>query len=162
MEKIVFAETIIRQVGILVGAFVVKFIFMFTVGLLFDRIRGQRVKTLRSLIGNILNIVIFGTAGVMLLAEWGVSIAPILTGAGVLGLAVGFGSQSLVKDVVTGFFILIENQFNVGDDVEIAGFRGRVVELRIRTTVIKGKDGELFILPNSQLTKVTLFPKVKK
>ena len=160
-----------KQIGIVVGAFVLKFVSVFVVNALVARVEDgdpetdtaleQRAYTLRSLTGNVFNIVIFGTAVIMLLDEWGVNITPILTGVGVLGLAVGFGAQSVVKDVVTGFFVLVENQFNVGDTVEIAGLKGKVEALRLRTTVIKGKDGQVHILPNSQVTKVTRFVKKK-
>ena len=161
-----------KQVGIVLGAFIIKFTSMFIVNALVARIEDddpdsdtaleQRAYTLRSLVGNVFNVVVFGTALIMLLAEWGINIAPILTGAGVLGLAIGFGAQSLVKDIVTGFFVLVENQFNVGDIVEIAGFKGKVQALRLRTTVIKGENGQIHTLPNSQLTKVTKFPKSSK
>jgi small conductance mechanosensitive channel len=114
----------------------------------------QRTYTLAGLTRNILNILILGTTIVMVLAQWGINITPILTGAGILGLAVGFGAQTLVKDVVTGFFILLENQYNVGDKVKIAGKEGTVTEMNVRTTTLVGNEGKKYLIPNSQITTI--------
>lgn len=115
----------------------------------------QRTKTLGTLINNVLSVVIWGIVLTMVLSQWGVNIAPILAGAGVVGLAVGFGAQTLVRDVVTGFFILFENQFNVGDSVELAGKSGKVTAVNLRSTVLKGDDGETYIIPNSRIDVIT-------
>jgi len=116
-----------------------------------------RVKTLRGLVKNIIGIAIWSIAFVMILSKWGVNIVPILTGAGILGLAIGFGSQTLVKDIVTGFFILLENQYNVGDYVEITGVKGRVRRMNLRTTILKDEDGTISIIPNSAIVKVVKY-----
>lgn len=116
-----------------------------------------RLKTLRGLVKNIIGIGIWSMALIMVLSKWGINIVPILTGASILGLAVGFGSQTLVKDVVTGFFILLENQYNVGDYVEITGVKGRVKRMNLRTTIIKDDDGTVSIIPNSAIIKVTKY-----
>jgi len=114
----------------------------------------QRTKTLAGLTNNIVRFAITGTAFIMILSQWGINIAPILTGAGILGLAIGFGAQTLVKDIVTGLFILVDNQYNVGDRIKIAGHEGTVVSMNIRTTVIKGKDGKKYLIPNSQISTI--------
>ncbi len=114
----------------------------------------KRAQTLGSLFNNIVNVLIVGTAAIMIMSEWGINIAPIITGAGIIGLAVGFGSQALVKDIVTGFFVLFENQYNVGDKVKIAGIEGTVIEMNLRTTVIKGENDRIIIIPNSQVTTI--------
>lgn len=119
----------------------------------------QRAQTLGSLIKNATNILIFGTMVVMIVSEWGINIAPILTGAGIIGLAVGFGAQSLVRDIVTGFFILFENQFNIGDTIEISGLTGRVKEMNLRTTVLKTDEGQTLIIPNSSIAVIKKLPK---
>ncbi len=116
-----------------------------------------RIKTLRGLVKNLIGITIGSIAFVMILSKWGVNIVPILTGAGILGLAIGFGSQTLVKDVVTGFFILLENQYNVGDYVEITGVKGRVRRMNLRTTILKDEDGTVSIIPNSSIVKVVKY-----
>lgn len=121
----------------------------------------QRAYTLGGVVRNTLNIVIYGTMMAMLLAEWGINIGPLLAGAGVVGLAVGFGAQTLVKDVVTGFFILLENQFNMGDWVEIGGSKGKVVEMNLRTTVLEDEYKARHIIPNSQVSKVVRLAKAE-
>lgn len=115
----------------------------------------QRVQTLTSVVNNTFNIAIFGIATVMILSQWGIDIAPILTGAGIVGLAVGFGAQALVRDIVTGFFILLENQYNVGDRVKIAGMEGKILEINLRTTILKENDGTINIIPNSQIGTIS-------
>ena len=90
----------------------------------------------------------------LVLAEFGVDLKPILAGAGILGLAVGFGAQTLVKDVITGFFILLENQIRVGDTVTAAGCTGVVEAVNLRTTVLRDLDGTTHIIPNSAITVV--------
>ena len=84
----------------------------------------------------------------------GIDIAPILAGAGILGLGISFGAQSLVKDIINGVFILIEDQFGVGDVIDAGGFIGAVEELNLRTTQIRSADGELITIPNSFITVV--------
>lgn len=121
----------------------------------------QKAKTLLKLINNIANIFVFAIVVLMLLSLWGIDITPILTGAGILGLAVGFGTQTLVRDLVTGFFILFENQYNVGDYIKTAGIEGTVTEIRLRTTVLKGDNNVVHIIPNSTITSVTRVNKDK-
>ncbi|MFZ5425094.1 MAG: mechanosensitive ion channel family protein [Patescibacteria group bacterium] len=120
----------------------------------------QRAYTLASIVKSFFSVAIFGIAFVMLLSEWGINIAPILTGAGIVGLAVGFGAQTLVKDIVTGFFILLENQFNVGQRVSIAGKEGIVKEMKLRATVIRDEENKTtYFVPNSQISTVTRYDK---
>lgn len=113
-----------------------------------------RTKTLRSFIKSILDGVLFITVFLIILSHWGVNITPILTGAGILGLAISFGAQTLIKDLISGFFILIENQFNVGDRVRIGTFEGEVYKMTMRMTVLKDEKGSLIFIPNSQITAV--------
>ncbi|MCL5985788.1 MAG: mechanosensitive ion channel family protein [Actinobacteria bacterium] len=103
------------------------------------------------------SIVIFTLAFLMLimvLDKLGVNIIPILAGAGVLGLAIGFGAQSLVKDIISGFFILMENQFAIGDKVIIDGSVGVVESMTLRLTTLRLEDGSLQFIPNSNISKV--------
>jgi small conductance mechanosensitive channel len=116
----------------------------------------QRIQTIKSLLNNAIGSIIYSIAVVTILSELGVNILPIITGAGILGLAVAFGAQTLVKDVVTGFFIIFEGQFNVGDRVTIAGVEGVVQELNLRTTIVKTGEGNKVIISNSQITTVTV------
>ncbi len=115
----------------------------------------KRAQTLTSVLRNVLGLTITCIVAFMLLAELGVNITPFLTGAGILGVAVGFGSQTLVKDVLSGLFILIEDQFDFGDVVTVAGLTGTVEELNLRRTVIRDEAGVEHHIPNSQITTVS-------
>jgi small-conductance mechanosensitive channel len=119
----------------------------------------KRSKTLTSLIHNIIMNVIFFIAILLILGELGFNLGPLLAGAGVLGLAIGFGAQNLVRDVITGFFIVYEDQFAVGDYVATGKFTGTVQEIGLRITKIKEWTGEIHIIPNGSITDVTNFSK---
>ena len=93
----------------------------------------------------------------LVLGELGFDLAPFLAGAGVLGLAVGFGAQSLVKDVITGFFIILEDQFAVGDVIQTGSFKGTVEMIGLRSTRLVSWTGEVHIIPNGMITNVTNF-----
>jgi moderate conductance mechanosensitive channel len=152
---------------ILIGALSVKLISSIGVRGIINRLEDddpttntaleQRAYTLSEIIKSTLNIVIFGIATIMILSQWGVNVTPILTGAGVIGLAIGFGAQALVKDTINGFFILLENQFNVGDRVKIGGLEGTVMAMKLRVTVLREKEGTTHTVPNSKIDTVTKF-----
>lgn len=114
----------------------------------------KREKTLLKLLENTLSYVVYFSAILAILAEFKIDVKGLLAGAGVLGLAVGFGAQSLVKDVITGFFIIFEDQFSVGDYVKIGVAEGIVEEIGLRTTKIKSFTGEVHILPNGTIIQV--------
>ena len=120
-----------------------------------DRYTRQRNNTLQSVLKSALRYLIYFISATMMLTVFGISPAPILASAGVLGLAVGFGAQSLVKDIITGFFILFENQFVVGDYIKVVGVDGIVEEIGLRVTKIKNFDGDLHIIPNGKIDQVT-------
>ncbi|MGB2696402.1 MAG: mechanosensitive ion channel family protein, partial [Candidatus Zixiibacteriota bacterium] len=87
--------------------------------------------------------------------ELGLDIGPILAGAGILGLAVGFGAQTLVKDVISGFFILMEDQYRVGDVVEVAGIGGLVEQMSLRVTILRDLEGKVHYIPNGSISTAT-------
>jgi small conductance mechanosensitive channel len=118
---------------------------------------GRRTKTIGKLIHNLISYAINFVALLLILDQVGVNLGPLLAGAGVLGLAVGFGAQSLVKDVITGFFIIFEDQFAVGDVIQVDQFKGTVEEIGIRVTRIKSWTGEVHIIPNGNIRQVTNF-----
>jgi len=120
-------------------------------GTLEDRARAQRFDTIAGTLTMVAFVVITVVAVVMVLAVWGVPIGPIVASLSVVGFAVGFGAQSLIKDVIAGMFVLIENQYALGDVVEIAGVSGTVEELRLRTTVLRGLDGSVYHVPNGEI-----------
>ncbi|MBD3274369.1 MAG: mechanosensitive ion channel [Candidatus Marinimicrobia bacterium] len=115
----------------------------------------KRSETLSSVIRLVIVIAISVVALSMVLGEFGIEIGPILAAAGVLGLAVGFGAQSLVKDVVTGFFILLENQIRVGDVVQIAGKGGLVEKVSLRMIILRDMAGNVHYVPNGEISTVT-------
>ncbi|AKP48995.1 MULTISPECIES: mechanosensitive ion channel family protein [Bacillus] len=117
----------------------------------------RRENTLLRLLENVLTYVVYFIAFVNILSIMTFDIKGLIAGAGVVGLAVGFGAQSLVKDVITGFFIIFEDQFSVGDYIRIGKYEGYVEEIGLRTTKIKSWTGELHILPNGSITEVTNF-----
>ena len=100
-------------------------------------------------------VTILIVVGATALSEIGVNIAPLLAGAGILGIAVGFGSQTLVHDIITGMFILIENTIQVGDGVTVAGLTGTVELLSLRTLRLRAGDGSLHVIPFSSVVTIT-------
>ncbi|HEY9724121.1 MAG TPA: mechanosensitive ion channel family protein [Oscillatoriaceae cyanobacterium] len=122
---------------------------------------GQRTKTLSSILRSLGDTLIAFMGVVMVLAKLGVNVAPILASAGILGLAVGFGAQSLVKDVISGFFILIEDQYGVGDVIEVNnnGKGGEVERMNLRITQLRNLDGQLITIPNGTIQMVVNFSK---
>jgi len=118
----------------------------------------KRAATIGGILRNTAGVIIWAVAVIMVLQEGGFDIRPILAGAGVLGLAVGFGAQNLVRDVISGLFLLLENQIRVGDVAQINGTGGVVEEINLRTTVLRGLDGAVHVFPNgiiSQLSNLT-------
>ncbi len=93
----------------------------------------------------------------MTLSLFGVDITPILAGAGVIGLAIGFGAQSLVKDIVSGLFILVENQYGIGDKIKIGSFEGQVFKITMRSTVLRDDEGRTFYISNGLIKDIVNF-----
>lgn len=123
-----------------------------------ELIAGRRALQLRTLAG-VLNsvgifIVIF-IATMEILPIFGLDMGPLLASAGVVGIAIGFGAQTLVKDMLNGFFILVENQYNVGDVIQVAGVGGTVEDMTLRRTVLRDSDGTVHIIPNSEIKIVS-------
>lgn len=148
---------------ILIGMFVVLFLLrraaqklrQFLQGTLPSPAQVKRADTLSTVLQDAARVVIFAIGTMMVLAEIGVDMKPLLAAAGIGGLAIGFGAQSLVKDVLTGFFILLENQIRVGDVVTIAGVSGLVEEVRLRTVTLRNLSGNVHVVPNGAIDKVT-------
>ena len=115
----------------------------------------RKIKTLMAVFRNILKYILYFIAIVIILDIFGVNTSSILATAGIGGLAISFGAQSLVKDIITGFFILFEDQYSVGDYVTIGDYTGIVEEVGVRVTKLKDFSGELHIIPNGQITVVT-------
>lgn len=115
----------------------------------------RRIETLARVFRHTSTAVISLVAGMLVLSEMGISIAPILGAAGVVGLAVGFGAQSLIKDYFNGFFILLENQIRQGDVVEVGGKGGLVEDITLRYVRLRDYEGNVHYIPNGLITTVT-------
>jgi moderate conductance mechanosensitive channel len=158
-----FMTSGIRIVLIIIGAFLVLKMFYIIIGriekLIASREREfidaieieKRLNTLGNLMRKVALIAVLLISIMMILNEIGMDIAPIIAGAGIIGLAVGFGAQNLVKDIISGFFILLENQIRVGDIGIINGTGGLVEEINLRTIVIRDLEGTVHIFPNGTI-----------
>jgi small conductance mechanosensitive channel len=123
-----------------------------------DHLRAQRrisrAETMGRLFKNVGFVIILTIAILMILGEWGFNVAPLLAGAGILGVALGFGAQSLVSDFLSGVFMLLEDQYGVGDIVEINGTAGTVEDVHLRVTRLRSIDGVVWWVRNGEVTKV--------
>ncbi|OJV23036.1 MAG: potassium transporter KefA [Bacteroidetes bacterium 41-46] len=115
----------------------------------------KREETLMRIFNGIVKILLITIATLMILSEIGIKITPILAGAGIAGIAVGFGGQYLIRDIITGLFIIIENQFRVGDVVSIKGVGGTVEDITLRMTTLRDLDGTVHHIPNGEITVVS-------
>lgn len=116
--------------------------------------RVAQVKTLAGVIHTTGVTAITVITSMLILGAVGINLAPLLASAGIVGVAIGLAAQSLVKDALNGIFILIEDQFNVGDTVRIAGVSGTIETMTLRKTTVRDADGTLYVIPNSQITTV--------
>ena len=114
----------------------------------------QRLDTVGKVIRYFSTVVVVLVAGMLILGELGISIAPILATAGVAGVAIGFGAQSLIKDYLSGFFILLEDQIRVGDVVEVGSKAGEVEELTLRYVRLRDAEGIVYFIPNGEIKLV--------
>lgn len=119
-----------------------------------EQVRVSQVRTLAGVVRATGIAVILVIATLWVLGAFGINLAPLLASAGVAGVAIGLAAQTIVKDVLNGALILIEDQFNVGDVVTVAGVTGNVEAMTLRKTTVRGGDGTLYIIPNSQITTV--------
>ena len=118
------------------------------------RLRAQRAQTIGGLLTNVALVVIVTITLLMVLGAF-MDIGPLLASVGVLGLAISFGAQSLVKDVISGTFMLLEGQFGIGDVVRVSDVSGQVEKITLRTTVLRDAQGVVHIIPNGEITRVS-------
>ena len=116
--------------------------------------RRQRAQALGMVLRSITSLVIFTLAIMIILAEFGISLGPLVAGAGVIGIALGFGAQSLVRDFLSGIFMLIEDQYGVGDVVDLGDATGVVEEVSLRTTRLRDVEGTVWFVPNGEIRRV--------
>lgn len=153
----------LRITLILLAAWILSFVLHRLIRIFRERISARisdaeavkRAATLDRVIRYLATVVVTLISGLLILSELGISVAPILGAAGVVGIAVGFGAQSLVKDYFTGFFLLLENQIRQGDVVEVAGKGGLVEEVTLRFVRLRDYEGNVHYIPNSLISTVT-------
>lgn len=149
---------------------IVSFLAKKGIDIVFSRIKSKmhswhsiaKTRTMRGLLKNVIDAALLIMGLLVILSNWGVNIGPILAGAGIVGLAVSFGSQTLIKDIISGFFIILEDQYNIGDKIKIGTFEGEVSRITLRLTVLRDKDANLIYIPNSQITNVIRYSNNKK
>ena len=121
----------------------------------------KRTRTLQGVVSNTLTVVIITTAFFMILSEIGINITPILAGAGVVGIAVGLGAQSLIRDIISGVFIMLEDQYRVGDVAKVAGVSGIVEDINLRRTTLRDWDYIQHVIPNGEIGVASNYTKEK-
>ena len=114
----------------------------------------QRAESLGAVLRSITSLVIYSMASIIALAEFGVSLGPLVAGAGIVGVAVGFGAQTLVRDFLSGIFMLIEDQYGVGDVIDVGDATGTVEEVSLRTTRIRDLHGTVWFVPNGEIRRI--------
>ena len=114
----------------------------------------QRTRTLGAILRSIASIVIYGMAVMMSLGEFDINLGPLIAGAGIVGVAIGFGAQTLVKDFLSGIFMLLEDQYGVGDAIDVGDTVGVVEEVQLRTTQVRDLSGTLWYIPNGSIRRV--------
>ena len=145
---LILAYALIRSTGLLVTRFEHELNKSTTLDALE---RAKRARTLGSVVYKVATVLITGIAGLMVLREFQVDIGPALTGAGIAGLAVGFGAQTLVRDIISGFFLILEDQVRVGDVAAINGTGGLVEAINLRTIVLRDAEGTVHVFPNGAI-----------
>lgn len=155
-----------RIVAIIMGAAILYWVLLFASRRLFKvarkvgddyvtREQEMRAMTLAGIFRGLLIALLLVVVSLMVLNELGYNVGPLIAGAGIAGLALGFGAQTLVKDMIGGFFILLEGQFNVGDVVQIGSVKGKVEAIRLRTTLVRDGEGVLHVVPNGDMRVVS-------
>ncbi len=141
-----------RMAGALINRFISRYVQLRGKGRRAKEELAKRSQTLSSVLTSTIGIIMVFIALFMVLSELTIDIGPLLAGAGVIGLAIGFGAQGLVKDLIGGMFILLEDQYNKGDVVKVAGIAGMVVEVNLRRTILRDLDGIVHSIPNGHIT----------
>jgi len=155
---------IVRIIGIIIGAYVALRIVNLAVAQMENLVEDRdaatmseaekRAKTLGKIINSAGFVLIIGIALMMVMSEFNLDIMPIITGAGIAGLAIGFGAQNLVRDIISGFFLILEDQIRVGDVARINGIGGVVEAIKLRTTILRDLQGTVHIFPNGEINQV--------
>jgi moderate conductance mechanosensitive channel len=149
LATIVLCYALVRITALLVT----RFEYELNRGTTLDALeRAKRARTLGTVINKVVSVTLSGVVLLVMLHSFGLNITPFLTGAGILGLAVGFGAQTLVRDVISGFFLILEDQVRVGDVAAINGVGGLVEAINLRTIVLRDAEGTVHVFPNGAIT----------
>jgi small conductance mechanosensitive channel len=149
---VMLAYALVRVTSLLVQ----RFEHEMTLGVGLDALeRAKRARTLGSVVRNVTTALVIGIALLMVLEKMGLNITPVLTGAGIVGLAVGFGAQALVRDIISGFFLILENQVRVGDVAAINGTAGLVESINLRTIILRDIEGTVHVFPNGAINTLS-------
>lgn len=166
MDKIrEFIETELSKVIFTLVALALTILVLIITGALVNRFirrkrdTRKRATTLAKLMQSIFRYVLIIIMIIVILGIWGVNITPLLAGAGIVGIVIGLGAQSLIRDFLAGLSIVFENYFDVGDVVEIKGYKGKVIEIGLKSTKIQNWKGEVKIFANGDIVEVTNFSK---
>jgi small conductance mechanosensitive channel len=119
-----------------------------------DPRRRARATSIAAVVTSTVTVAIWVVAVLLMVGQLGINLAPLLAGAGIAGIAIGFGAQNLVKDCITGLFMLIEDQYGIGDSVDLGVASGAVELISLRTTVLRGQDGTVWHVPNGEIRRV--------
>lgn len=156
-----FASLVVVVIWIIIGQILIYIVRQILFKFLKVKDKGPRSLTIVKLISSISKYAIWFLIIMIILSELNIDITPFIASAGVLGLAIGFGAQSIVKDFISGFFIIFEESFNVGDVVEIDAFKGTVLDLGLRTTKLKDWKGDIKIVRNGDINSLINFSKAE-
>ncbi len=151
-----------RIILVIVGAYIIRFIVNTSIGRVIRKLvrpdsyatkdaERKREDTLIKVFSTTFDVIFWIIVLMLVLAELGLNIAPLIAGAGIVGIAVGFGGQYLIRDIISGLFIIIENQYRVGDVVAIDGFSGVVEDINLRVTILRDMDGTVHTIPNGEI-----------
>ena len=164
-EFVTTENKFVTAILILVCAYVLSLIAKNAIDFIFVRVRSKvseghphmlaKTKTLRLILKAVVDVFLLFSALLMILSHFGLNIVPLLTGAGIVGLAFSFGAQTVFKDYIVGFYILLEDQFSIGDKVKIGDVTGEVYKMTLRVTVLKDAKSNLIFISNSQIESVT-------
>lgn len=122
----------------------------------------RRIQTVVKAVRDTLSFIIYVIAAVTLLPEFGINVAPIIAGLGLAGLAIGMAAKDILTDFLAGFFIIVEGEYNIGDEVKIADVTGKVVSISLRRTILRDENGDIHFVPNGQVKLIMRRKSIKE
>lgn len=148
-------QKLLKIGGIVIGAYIAQKLIIISINKLSKKDK-PRINTLIILLKESTKIVVNFIGLLLILTELGINIVPLITGAGVAGLAIGMGAKDVASDLIAGIFIVLENRFNVGDSIEVdSKYKGTVTKIDLRTITLQTENGDLHIIPNSSTSTIT-------